>query len=678
MRVNFNVKETMLKKDLRKENEIILKKIILGEKYHGKDSLIQNMISVGIFIFSIFIFYISIGIYNKEKIIFIALGVLISAIGVICSFKYRDKFLVDYIERERFKTIRHRNKDILLATGNDKKESFSVYGILEVKDEFIEITFDKIKKVYGIDSLKNVIVENENVVLEFKTIKYFIDRNMFREEEIDELKNLIKLKREKAPYEIREKIIEEINFKKYILGEKTEINPIEFEANIKKEMKKERLVVKEISCLGLIIVLLGMSGLKSDFFRVGIFLILFFIITPIIIASEDIKISGLNNVKEKNKFMSNLNLRNMKIYLGELRAYIFIGDDITVINREDLDIIRKEESIQIRLFNEKVFEFVEEKNGKVLLELNKKMELEEYLEKGKRDANSKFKELYSNSKVKKLAIIYITALLVLGKTSVKGFIGAVFIIIGYSIFYINGMRQKKKIDKGFKDIQKVYGKNEEEIEVNIKIYKEKIIIQKNMEYLRSIYPIDAIEIGEKKIIFGDNLEIDKEKFSEEELKILKNLEKENTILDRNKEINIQGRYLSEVKESIGKIFRKIIINLVRGTFLVGVILSIGIGISIERAMGIGVCIGIFLMYIILMKSIKSEYLENINSDIEMFIWKNKLYIEDEKKLEEYDLKRLMIEEEGENLIIRDEKNKLLLINGNDEIRKHLWRMQWEA
>ncbi|MGL5414839.1 MAG: hypothetical protein ACRDAU_04165 [Clostridium sp.] len=678
MRVNFNVKEEVLKKDLRKENEMLLKKMILGEEYHGKDKIVQNMISIGIFIFSLFILYISMGVYSKEKIIFIALGVFISAIGVICAFKYRDKFLGDYIEKERFKTIKHRNKDILLATENYNKKSFSVYGVLEIKDEFIEITFNKIKKVYGIDSLKSVIVENENLILEFKTVKYFINRNMFRDEEIEELKEIIKLKREKVPYEIREKIIEEINLKKYILGEKVEIDQLEFEKNIKKEMKREKLIVKEISWLGLIVVLLGMSGLKSDFFRIVIFLILFFIITPIIIASEDIKISSLNNIKEKNKFMSNLNLKNMKIYVGELRVYIFIGDDITIVNRKDIDIIKREGNIQIRLFGEKVFEFVEEKNGKILLELNKKMELEEYLEKGKRDANTRFKELYSNSKVKKLAIIYIIALLFLGKTSIKGFIGAVFIIIGYSVFYINGMRQKKKIDKGFKEIQEVYGKDEEEIEVNIKIYREKIIIQKNMEYLRSIYSIDVIEIGKRKIIFGDNLEISKEKFSEEELKILKNLEKKNTLLDRNKEINVKGKYLSEVKDSIGKVFRKIIINLVRGAFLVGVILSIGIGISIERAMGIGVCIGILLMYIILMKSIKSEYLENINSDIDMFIWKNKLYIEDEKKLEEYDLKRLMIEEDGENIIIRDEKNKLLLINGNDEIRKHLWRMQWEA
>lgn len=666
MKVNFTISEVSLKRALRKEHEEVLEDIGVGKSYNQKVNGIRNIFSIALFILGSLIFYNSFKIYNEEKLVIMGIGLVFTLIGVISSLKYNNKFSVEYIEKERFEIIKHRNKDVLLGTGNGNKEEIIIKGILEVKDEFIEITFGKIKKIYGIDSFKKIFIEDSNVVLEFESIKYYINKKYFTQKDINKLKDLAKLKSDKAFYEIKEKVFKEINFKNYFVANTKKVNSRELINNLYKMRKKESLFTIDVSLIGIFLMAIGSGEFQNENIRIGIFLVFLIIVTPFLLKPEKEKEVFLEKSKEKNKFISNLNLKKVRVYLGEYKNYIFIGDDITVVNKQDFNIKKDGDIVEINLFNKEFLNLVkEEKEGKVILELNKTIPYEGYLEWSKKELNNGFKKMYRSNKLKKVVFLYIIIIFILSKTNLRGFQSTVLILMAYGVFYFNGQKLKAKINKEFIKIKTLHNKEKKDINLKIKIFKDRVTIEEN-DYLKRIYSASEITINEDVIYFGKSV-VPRDKFTETEIKIIKNLNKEEKFFIKNKEVSFKGKDLSEIKDELTTMLEKMVINLFNGAFLALLIWSFAIGISIEKVIGISLAVGTIIFYIVLMKIIKSEYKGMVNGYINIYILKDKLYVDEESEgIKEYNLNNLDIKYEGKNILIKRNEEKIFFIKVEEE------------
>lgn len=668
MKVKFNVTSKGLNKILKKENEEILGKIVLGKNYQKRRKTIERIFAIVMVIVGGLLLENSYSIFSKELIDIMKFGFILTIIGAILTIFLGNKFSLGYLVKERMKFIKERNKDILLATDNYDKEEFDIDAELEVKGDFIEINFGNIKKVYGIDSIKSVQVNEILVILEFKTRKYFIKTSNFKSKaDIKNLEKLANEKREKQTYEIKEKIIEEINLNEYDIKPIKEIDTKKFIKSILKLQKKETVFFKYMSEIGLFIMVLASGEISNELIKVGIFIVVTCVAMFTLVKSNG---EGLfiHKSKKKSKFYSNIGFKKIRIYLGEQHNYIFVGDDITIIDKEDMEIIKEEEKIFVKLFKKEFFQAIKkESNAKVILETQKNIDIEQNAKVAIKELKNKLRRLYINKKIFVFMGIWSLLIIVLGNAEMKDGVGILFILIGYLIFYINGSRLEKKLNILVTEVKEYKKKNinkNTERKINIKIFKDKAILEE--KHVRGIYPISEVEVRKEDIVFGtEYLPINV--FMEDEIKIIGSLNKKNKeSLKKDKEVIIEGKKNVQKSEEVAKKYKKIVMGLFNSGFIGCVIATIGVGIAINIVISAGLILGLVLIYFTMMKTLKNDALENFKSNSGMYINKNKLYVEAEAWLEEYDLNALDIEQNEKEILIKREGEILLFIKPTEE------------
>lgn len=667
MKVKFNVTSRELNKILKKENEEILGKIILGKNDQKRRKIIERIVSIALVLMGALFLESSYGFFNEETMILLKWGFALIIVGAILTIFFGNKFSLNYLAKERMKFIRERNKDILLATDNYEKEEFSIDAELEIQDEFIEIDFGKIKKVYGIDSIESVQVEDIFIILEFKTKKYFIKKNSFKsKEDIKKLSELVKEKREKREYEIKEKIVEEIDLKEYDITPIKELNIKNFIKNILKLQRKEVIFLKYLSIYGAIMMILSSGMIDDQLAKSGLFIIVTFIVLLNLGKSNG---GGLfiHKIKEKNKFYSNIGFKKVRMYLGEKYNYIFIGDDITIVEKNNMVVKREHERVVVELFKKPFFEATKkEKENKIILDIQKNIDRKEQMKLVDNELKNKLKDAYTNKKIFIFIGIWSVLIILLGIEGMKKLEGIVFIVIGYIVFYINGERLRKNVDKlMLKVIEDRNIDKDNERKIKIKIYRDKAIIEE--KYLRRIYPISEVSIREEDISFEDELRLPINIFSEDEIKIIEDLSKENKEkLKKDKEVIIQGKKSIKDEEVLKKGYKKLVVGLFNSGFIGTVIAIIGVGIAVNKIIAIGFLLGIALIYFTVMKTLKNDVMEHITSNSGMYICKNKLYVENKESLEEYDLDILDIEYDEKKIILKREDENLVFIEPTEE------------
>ncbi|MGL5647104.1 MAG: hypothetical protein ACRDDY_04580 [Clostridium sp.] len=663
MKVKFNVTEKSLNKALGKENKQILNQVLLGKS--GQKSLKVNdiifsilSIIVGVMLIGIMSPYVDSITINVMKF-----GFLLIIIGAIYIIFFKEKLSLKYLEKERMKFIKERNKDILLATNNYEKENFSVDGIIEIKGDFIEIDFGGLKKVYGIDSIKSIEMEYETLILEFKTRKYFIKKSDFKsEKDIKTLKDLLKEKREKSVYEIDEKISEEINLKDYKISPIKEINPKVFIENLFKVYTGKETVLRSIGFIGLAITLIGTGILQSEVLKSIIFVVIT-IITIKIMQNKKGNVTFFHNSKGKRKFYSDLGFKSIRIYIGEKNNYIFSGDDITIVQKKNMEIKKDENKIIVNLFNKEFL--VANKNvseDKIILKMEKRINVGEELVVNLKEGRKIFKRVYRNKRLKIFVAVWCILILIFGNTDIKRVEGIALVLFGYIVFYLNGIRLEKKLSKLYKKINLDKEKSKDEI-INIEIFQKKLIVW-NSKYLKSIYDVNKISIEDEQIKFGA-FAVPKENFSNEEIEVLKNINKDEKRELENKGLEVKVRENNKEREKILKSYECIPEGVVTGGCIGVIIACIGVTVSIG-VIGIGLLIGSLIVYRITIKTMRNEVIKGILSNTGGYIRNDKLYVELKDVLRRYDLNYLDVEFTEKEILLKKDNEVILFIENTED------------